>query len=114
MQHKVRARAKTRERLSRAAAAEPYVLPKPVAEQGQTFLSNDHELICLTYEEALKRGFEAEYGKGDDGGYWIEIKGCKLDDLSKILKAAEDERKRIGDQLNLWNRRDSDAAREAA
>jgi hypothetical protein len=59
---------------------------------GHTCLVQDHELVCLTYEEALKRGLEAEYGRHPDGGYWIEIYGCSLNDLSEILTAAEFQR----------------------
>jgi hypothetical protein len=44
-------------------------------QQGQTFLLANHEAICLTYEEALKCGYEADYGNHPDGGYWVEVYG---------------------------------------
>ncbi len=99
--------------------AEPYV-QQPQAQQpivprqGQTFLTHDHEMICLVYEESLKRGFEADYGSCEEGGYFIEIYGCKLDDLSKILAGAEVQRQAIGEQLSLWDKREAQERREAA
>jgi hypothetical protein len=74
--------------------------------QGQTFLTTNHEMMCLYYEEALKLGYQADYGQWHEGGYFVEIHGCTLEALLKILKGATEQSEEIGRQLSLRNLRD--------
>jgi hypothetical protein len=60
--------------------------------QGHILLSPHHETICLTYEEALKRGYEADYGNHPDGGYWVEVYGCTLTFSPTSSKPPEEQR----------------------
>ena len=81
------------------------VAPVEYSTPSQTFISLSHETICLAYEEALKRGFDAAYGRSEDDGqqlgYWVEIYVCSLDELSDILGAIE--------QSTLWSNKDMTA-----
>ena len=74
--------------------------------QGKTFLSCNHELICLAYEEASRRGFQADWGHNPEGGYWLEIVGATLEEFGAILKAAEEQAQANGQQLELWDTRE--------
>lgn len=78
--------------------------------QGKTFLSSDHEFICLCYEEALKRLLDAEYGNWHEGGYFVEIFDCTLDEFDAILCAAKVTQEKTAHQLTLWDARQLEAA----
>ncbi len=62
--------------------------PKP---QGKTFLTSNHEMICLAYEEAEKRGFDACYGTWPEGDYYVEVMGCTPEEFADLLKAVEEQ-----------------------
>jgi hypothetical protein len=73
-----------------AHAADKYALPRPQ----KTLVCPDHELIALAYEEALKRGWDANYGTAyGSAEHFLEVFDCSLDEFASILQAADAKRK---------------------
>ncbi len=70
-----------------AHASDGFALPRPV----KTLVCLDHELICLGYEEALRRGWDANYGTDPNTtSYYLQVFDCSLSEFVAILQAVEE------------------------
>ena len=83
-------------------------LPRP----SKTFVCVDYELIYLGYEEALKQGWDGDYGTASDGkGYFLEVLDCSLSEFCAILTTAQDQKKSAPVPVSLqWAPNDSRGA----
>lgn len=71
---------------------------------GHTLICSNHEYVCLSYEQALKAGYDAEYGPDvESGEYYVLVYACSLKTFAAILDAAEKQSQNHARQLILWD-----------